>query len=408
MPIQSLRRTTILAGLSVALLAIAACSGGDSDETEGESMVAVERGTLSRSVSSAGNTSLANRAELRFEVAGEVVSVLVEEGDVVVEGQALASLDVSPLEVALLQAQANAAAAQNVLDALNEPPSTVEMELATVVLHEAGVGVAHAEASLQFMDIARAKSVLAKAQEALDALEDGPDLAKVLRAMADLASAQLALVKAERNFSSATIRAPFAGVVITVNIEMGDQMGANAVAITVADPNVIEVTGLVDEVDIAQVRVGMAAQVSLTAMPQLQARGQVDRISLVPAGQQGGVVSYPVTIALQLGGGRGGALTIRDGMTVTTSIIVNQREDVLLVPTGAVRREDGGMVVTVVVDDVTRETRSVSVGLSDSVRVEITEGLAEGEQVLVSGGATTFQTNFFRGGGAGGATRLRP
>jgi len=74
---------------------------------------------------------------------------------------------------------------------------------------------------------------------------------------------------------------------------------------------------------------------------------------------------------------------LREGLTVTVSIIVAERTDVLLVPNGAVIQEGFKSYVQVVTDTGETEKRAVQAGISDWQYTEITDGLTEGEQIIV-------------------------
>ena len=82
---------------------------------------------------------------------------------------------------------------------------------------------------------------------------------------------------------------------------------------------------------------------------------------------------------------------LREGLTVTVSILVDERKDVLLVPNQAITHEGDETYVQVLKDDVI-EMRSIQTGISDWQYTEVTDGLSEGEQVVVSQGATTSTT----------------
>ena len=73
---------------------------------------------------------------------------------------------------------------------------------------------------------------------------------------------------------------------------------------------------------------------------------------------------------------------LREGLTVTVSIIVNERKDVLLVPNKAITRQEGGTYVQILEDGVT-ELRLIETGISDWQNTEVTDGLREGEEVII-------------------------
>jgi hypothetical protein len=83
------------------------------------------------------------------------------------------------------------------------------------------------------------------------------------------------------------------------------------------------------------------------------------------------------------------AIQLRQGLTVTVSLIVAQRNDVLLVPNGAITTQGGQSYVQVISSTGTTEKRAIKTGITDYVKTEVTEGLSEGEQIVVPKGTTT-------------------
>jgi multidrug efflux pump subunit AcrA (membrane-fusion protein) len=77
------------------------------------------------------------------------------------------------------------------------------------------------------------------------------------------------------------------------------------------------------------------------------------------------------------------AIKLKDGLSVTVNIMVQQKKDVLLIPSRAITRKSGENTVQVVKDNVT-ETRKVTTGIYDETNTEIIEGLSEGEQVAIT------------------------
>jgi hypothetical protein len=91
---------------------------------------------------------------------------------------------------------------------------------------------------------------------------------------------------------------------------------------------------------------------------------------------------------------------LREGLTVTVTIMVSERTDVLLVPNNAINLRGTEAYVQVIKDDVTEE-RVIETGLSDWQFTEVTSGLSEGEQVVIPKGTaltSTTQSSGPRGG----------
>ena len=92
---------------------------------------------------------------------------------------------------------------------------------------------------------------------------------------------------------------------------------------------------------------------------------------------QSGVTSFLVSMSIE--GGQG----VRPGMTDTSNIIYDRKSDVLTVPNRAIRRQGRDQVVDVLTDEGKVETRVIQRGLSNDQSSEITDGLSEGDQVVL-------------------------
>ena len=82
---------------------------------------------------------------------------------------------------------------------------------------------------------------------------------------------------------------------------------------------------------------------------------------------------------------------LREGLTVTVNILVDERNDVLLVPNGAIIRQGGETLVQVMEDGITTE-RSIKTGISNWQYTEVTDGLSEDEKVVIPQGTTATPT----------------
>jgi HlyD family secretion protein len=244
---------------------------------------------------------------------------------------------------------------------------------------------------------------------------------------------------------SPEIIAPFDGFITQVNVAGGDEVLNGAAAVTIADPNKFEADILVSEMDITNVNLNGVATVTADAITGITFPARVTHIAPT-ATIQSGVVNYTVKVELDelsaisqnqtptitenatgtlpsmpQGSGNftlpegftpsgnftlpeGGAfpgfssgqsrsqtssvvsgdVQLREGLTVTVSIIVDSRTDVLLIPNGAITTEGSQSYVQVVSASGDIEKRAVETGLSNWEYTEITDGLSEGEQVEVA------------------------
>lgn len=178
-----------------------------------------------------------------------------------------------------------------------------------------------------------------------------------------------------------TLRAPFDGTVVALNVRPGDQLAAGTKAGAIGEPVVVAgggvvVTVAVDEMDVAKVQVGQKAEVTFPALPGRVYSGTVSRIGL-EGKTQNGVTTYDVEVQVDRPEG------IRAGMTATASIRVAAKQDALLVPVEAVVDTPQGPVVRVLAGGRPREV-PVRIGLRNDRVAEVLSGLRAGDEVVLA------------------------
>jgi multidrug efflux pump subunit AcrA (membrane-fusion protein) len=147
-------------------------------------------------------------------------------------------------------------------------------------------------------------------------------------------------------------------------------------AISLVDTSEIELRGFTDELDIAIVELNQEANILLDALPDEDVKGRVAFIS--PIGTvRAGVVFYDTTITLE-----GAVDKLGDGMSATAEVIIERRDDVLLIPNRAIRGTWENPAVRVYIDG-QEEEREITLGLSDGINTEVLSGLEEGEEVVL-------------------------
>jgi HlyD family secretion protein len=154
-------------------------------------------------------------------------------------------------------------------------------------------------------------------------------------------------------------------------------------AISLVDTSEIEMTGVIDEIDIAMVKLGQESDVILDALPDKELKGKVTFISQIGT-VEAGVVGYDTTVTLE-----NPDEELRDGMSATAEIILDRRDDVLLIPNRAIRGSVENPTVAVAKAEQIRsaedvESRQVTLGLSDGITTEVLSGLKEGERVVIA------------------------
>jgi HlyD family secretion protein len=228
--------------------------------------------------------------------------------------------------------------------------------------------------------IATAKSEVRRARGDLAVLRQrGAPASAIEQALArlkvGLSGQRLSL--AGRLAGQLVVRARTAGTVTNMLTTTGAPVDPTTPLMRVQNLGNLVVSLELSEFDVAHVRVGELTRVSVDALGGRQVKGRVTRVS--PTGVElGGVVNFPVTIALQGGGGA----NVRPGMSVSARIVTRIRRNVLRIPSAAV---SGGEKPSVMVRSPsgTLSRRPVELGLEGPSMVEVRSGLRPGDRVLV-------------------------
>ena len=276
------------------------------------------------------------------------------------------------------------AAVQNAQAALNAAQAKLQQVLAGSTSQEIG----NAQA-----DVRSAEAGVASAQAKLDDTLKGAAATDIELQRAQVEQARLSLAQAQEDLDSATLKAPFDGIVASVGANAGDQVSSNVVIVSVLDPTGLHVDLTVGETDIGSLAVGQKAVITTDAISGVTFTGQVTQVGAQATVSQG-VVTYPVKLAID-SGSSASSQQLKSGMTANVSLIVAQRDNVLAVPAKAIRSVGGSSVVDVLSNGKI-EARPVRTGLAGTQGTEITEGLQEGDIVLQSTSTTTTTTT---GGG---------
>jgi HlyD family secretion protein len=282
----------------------------------------------------------------------------------------------------MLQADQAVANAQAQLDSLLEGP---DLSAAQSSVSAAAARLQGSEANYTLniggptaAQIAAAEAQLAQAQASLADLQDGVSAEQIAIADAELAQARLSLQEAEEALADAAITAPFAGVVTAVNVSPGEI--ASGPIVRLVDNSTLKVLLEVDEVDIAGLRPGQPATITLETWPEIEIPSAISVIA--PSAQTApgsSLVTYEVH--LPLGSTN---LPVRLGMTANANLITAEVTDALLVPNRAINvdRETGVYSVQLMQGEEIVE-QPVQVGLRDSQYTVINDGLQEGDELLI-------------------------
>jgi HlyD family secretion protein len=252
-------------------------------------------------------------------------------------------------------------------------------------------------------DIAAAEADLANALASLDNLVNGADDTEITVYETRVAQAQTALQEALNALADATVTAPFNGIVTDVHVTPGEQ--ASGLVVEMISLEGLEVILSVDEIDVGKLAVGQPAMITMETWPEVELNSEISAIA--PQANAGsGVVSYDVHLELPESG-----LPILIGMTANADLLIENRENVLLVPNAAVHpdRTSGtysvNLVRTYAQGDIQTIPVDVAIGAKDRQYTQIIDGLVEGDEVLMGELSAPTQTGRFGPGSGRGSGR---
>jgi membrane fusion protein (multidrug efflux system) len=309
-------------------------------------VVPVVVSTIEERLEATGELDAKERAEVASEVDGVVTELAVDEGERVEEGALLLAVDPEKRALAVANVRAMHRDAQAAL-------AEAEREVARVrKLHEGGIA----------------------SDAALDKGETGLSRA---RARVEATGAELGV--AERALRDANVRAPFAGWIARRDVSRGEYVrtGQPLFELVALDP--IEVEFSVAERDSARVAVGQAVQVRVAPFPDETFVGEVTVIAptLDPR-------TRTLRVKAQVANADG---RLRPGLFARTDLGIATREGALLVPEEAILQRSDGEIVFVVTPEDTARRVVVKTGVQREGQVEIVEGVAAQDQVVVRGHA---------------------
>ena len=268
-------------------------------------------------------------APVLARVSGEVVEILVEEGDKVEQGRVLARLDGERLRLQMIEAKAN----------LEKTSKSYERY---VQLHERGLVSSSTFEGLKF-DV--------------DALKASYELKRL-------------------NYNYTSIRAPISGVVSSRDIKLGQHLMAGAPAFKITETSKLVAYMSIPQTELSKISAGDTARLRVDAMPEVEFDATIARVSPTIDPRTG---TFRATAFIENHDG-----DLAPGMFGRFNIAYEKHNDALLIPASALIEEDNETVVYVV-NDGSASRRAIEVGIQSNDLVEVLGGLEANEQIVVTG-----------------------
>ena len=363
--------------LFLLFLAIKGCQQG---EDSGPANTAeVERGDISRIVVATGKIEPLYKAEIKSKIGGLVKQFYVEEGDRVRLGQKLVEIIPGSTPVEMVQARTEVKA--TLYDKVVAEKQFLRSE---GLIEQKMISPEEFDQTEANSQIAKARFYAAMAQ--LRVLEQGSNVAALVE---EIKISDQDRIEIEREtheaIASMTVIAPISGIVLSRDTDKGSAViplssaYGGTVIMTIADVSEKHFRGDVDEADIGKVNLGLPARVFVEAYPDEPFGAELTHIS--PLGrEEEDIINFKIRATIDDPGDR-----LRVGMSADAELILEEHENVLIVPEGAILYEEEKTFVNVQDESIPEGFRKVEItkGISDGLNTEVLSGLEEGQVVIM-------------------------
>ncbi|SFK22156.1 HlyD family secretion protein [Nitrosomonas aestuarii] len=312
----------------------------------------------------AGTIKACQRAKLAPTLGGQITKILVEEGDRIEKDQILIELWNTDL------------IAQRELAERQLSMSQERHREACILAENA------------WRESQRTQQLVDKGFISSQAAEDADANARARQASCDAALADIKRAKAQIRVTQAglertVLKAPFAGIIAKITGEVGEYATPSPPGIPMPpvidliDDSCLYVSAPMDEVDAPKIELGQPARVTLDAMPDKVFNGKVKRIA--PYVTE--IEKQARTVDIEVSFDKTPDNILLAGYSADVEVILDNREDVLRIPTQALRQNN--MVLLLGVDNKLVE-RQLETGLANWSFTEVINGLKDGDQVVIS------------------------
>ncbi len=372
--------------ISIAILVVAGgiwgYFSGLKNDIKAPELVKVWRGNLQNYVVANGEVQARNLTDIGAQVSGQIKKLYVKIGDSVQKGDLIAQIDsvTQENEVKNLQAQ--------------------------LLIDEADLNATQIAANVAKTQFLREQKLFKADATSRESYENAQNtyylkFATLEQIKAKINQTMIKLDTAKKDLSYTQITAPLSGTIVSVPVKEGQTLNANQTTPTIAqiaNLNELEIVMEITEGDITKIKPSQMVEYSILSNPQRKFYAPITTIdpglTTLSDGKYGNSQSSNSNsssssnsavyyYAKALAENKDNFLKI--GMTTENRIIIEQSENVLIVPLNAVIDENGDKFVSVALDGFGAkfEKRAVKVGISDNMNIEILDGLQEGEDIIL-------------------------
>ena len=236
-------------------------------------------------------------------------------------------------------------------------------------------------------------------QEMLDEMKMGGKTESINLKEAQLKNTQALLRNSQNILSGAILKAPFDGIITDIKFEEGDTITTNNVIINIANPNNVEFTGDVDEVDVLYLKQNLKAIIITDALKDIELDGELFNVASASTVSQG-VRSFQVKISVIVPEN----IKLKDGLSATAQVIIKAKYGINLIPIQSLYGTFDNPTVKIINNGEIIE-QIITIGDSDAIWVEVLSGINSNDMIVME--VPNIPTRDIRGGPPSAEPRSR-
>lgn len=236
-------------------------------------------------------------------------------------------------------------------------------------------------------------------QEMLDEMKMGGKTESINLKEAQLKNTQALLRNSQNILSGAILKAPFDGIITDIKFEEGDTITTNNVIINIANPNNVEFTGDVDEVDVLYLKQNLKAIIITDALKDIELDGELFNVASASTVSQG-VRSFQVKISVIVPEN----IKLKDGLSATARVIIKAKYGINLIPIQSLYGTFDNPTVKIINNGEIIE-QIITIGDSDAIWVEVLSGINSNDMIVME--VPNIPTRDIRGGPPSAEPRSR-
>lgn len=332
-----------------------------------------------QSVFATGTLEVKNKQEIFAEITSPIEKIFVKPGEKVKTGQVILKLDADDLILKVAEAQATYDAKRMELISLESNLRTVHKELELVKKDYERKKVLFEMGAISQQELELAEKNMTIEQENLSILQE----AKLPLIRSQLEEAKIALQKAKNTLNKATITSPTDGTVLSLPVKEQHPIQVGMLLVSIGNLNELQIETGINEVDAADLKVGDLVEITSEGILENAFIGHIEYVAPIAELErtsQGEQTQVKIRVAVD----EVDNSKLKPGYNVNLKIILNEKDNVTLVPYEAITQRENKDVAFVVDKEGNVFEREVKLGLSNALFFEVLSGLKKGEKVILN------------------------